>query len=114
MLALVTQLRRRGPEMMIVAFVASMAVPIDLAATAPRSAFVDCLRKAATDAKAQKVALDNFEAFARTQCAAPEEALKKAVMAIDLKNGISRKDAAENARLELNDYYVGAREHFVD
>jgi hypothetical protein len=99
--------------MMIVAFVALMAAPIDTAAKAPRTAFAECLKQALAEARTQKVAADAFDAFARTQCATTEDALKKAVMAIDVRNGIARKDAADNARQEMDDYYVTARDHLA-
>lgn len=99
---------------MISLVIASMfaAASVDTAASAQRGAFSTCLKEAVARAKSDKLASDAFDSFARAQCAGPEADLSKAVVALDLKNGISRKDAAENARLELDDYFVVALERY--
>lgn len=90
----------------------SAAAFADTAASAQRAAFSDCLKQSITAAKASKIAAADFDAFMRAQCANPEADLRKAVMALDMKNGISRKDAAENAEFELNDYFVVTAERY--
>jgi hypothetical protein len=99
---------------MLIMAIASMfaAASVDTAASAQRAAFSNCLKQAIASAKASKISVDAFDAYARGQCAAPEADLRKAVMSIDMKNGISRKDAAENAQFELNDYFVSTAERY--
>ncbi len=99
---------------MVLTIIAALfaAAPIDLAASAPRAAFAACLKQAVSQAKSSKVAVDAFDAFVRGQCAASEADLRKAVIAIDVKNGVSRKDANENAELELEDYFLMTLERY--
>lgn len=99
---------------MIMVAIASMFATayVDTAASAQRAAFSTCLKEAVAKAKSAKVELESFNAFAKSQCAAQEADLRKAVMALDIKNGISRKDAAENADFELNDYFVSTAERY--
>jgi hypothetical protein len=96
--------------MSIAAFAA--AATADLAAGSQREALSACLKEAIFKAKTDKVAADGFEAFARAHCATYEADLRKAVIALDIKNGISRKDAAANATLELNDYFLSAADRY--
>lgn len=94
--------------------IASMlaAASADTAASAQRSSLSNCLKQSVDRAKSEKVAVDAFEAYMHSQCAAPEGELRKAVIAIDVKNGISRKDAAENAELDVGDYFVATAERY--
>ena len=98
--------------MMMVIAALFAAASADTAASAQRSAFSKCLKESVAKAKSDKVALGAFEAFARSHCSAQEAALRKAVVALDMKNGISRKDANENAEFELDDYFVGTVERY--
>ena len=98
--------------MMAIAAILSLATA-DTAASAQRSAFSKCLKESIEKAKSAKVAAEAFDAFARAHCAAPEAALRKTVVAFDMKNGISRKDANENATFELDDYFLGTTERYV-
>ena len=99
--------------MMMIALAAVLAVAAaDTAASAQRSAFSKCLKESVAKAKSAKVGLDAFEAFARTHCAEPEAALRKTVVALDTRNGISRRDANENATLEVDDYLFGTVERY--
>lgn len=100
--------------MMIMVALASMLATTyaDTAASAQRAAFSTCLKEAIANAKSANVGLEAFNAFAKTQCAAQEAALRKAVMALDMKNGISRKDATDNADFEMNDYFVTTAERY--
>ena len=84
----------------------------DLAASVPREAFATCLKQAVSQAKSSKIAVNAFDAFVRGQCAASEADLRKAVIALDIKNGVSRKDANENADLELEDYFLMTLERY--
>ena len=95
---------------MISVMVASAVYLVALQASvnAPRNAFADCLKQATQKAQSEKVAADAFEAYAKGQCAGQVESFKKAVVSFDVKNGISRKEAAENADLQVEDYMIGS------
>lgn len=99
--------------MIIVAIASMFAVAsVDTAASAQRSALSKCLKESVAKAKSAKVEVGAFDAYMRSQCAAQEADLRKAVIAIDVKNGISRKDAAENADLDVGDYFVSTGERY--
>lgn len=99
--------------MIIVAIASMFAVAtVDTAASAQRSALSKCLKESVAKAKSAKVEVGAFDAYMRSQCAAQEADLRKAVIAIDVKNGISRKDAAENADMDVGDYFVSTGERY--
>ena len=100
---------------MIILTVATLlaAAPLDTAASTQRSALSSCLKETLAKAKSEKVGTGDFEALMRSRCAEQEAKLREAVMAIDIKNGISRKDAAENAQMDVDDYYVGTGERYA-
>ena len=64
---------------------------------APRDAFKACLKQGDAKAKSEKVAADGYDAYLRNACSAQTSSLRSALIAFDLKNGISRKSAAEGA-----------------
>ena len=99
---------------MIILTIASMfaAASLDTAASSQRSALSKCLKESIANAKSAKVEVGAFEAYMRSQCSSPEADLRRAVIAIDVKNGISRRDAAENARLDVDDYFRSTAERY--
>ena len=81
-------------------------------ADAARKAFTQCLREAVDKAASQKVPATGFEAFVRTNCDASASSLKSAMIAFDVKNKVSRKQAMSDAQLQVDDYYVGALDRY--
>ena len=75
---------------------ASISVPTD--------AFRGCLREAAAKAKGEKVGGDAIEAYLRSACTAQMGSLKEALIAFRLKNGMTRKAAASDADMTVDDY----------
>ena len=99
--------------MIILTITATLALAsADLAASAERSALSTCLKASVESAKAAKIEPTAFDAYMHSQCASQEDGLRKAVIAIDVKNGISRKDATENADLDVGDYFAGTAERY--
>lgn len=82
------------------------------AATAARTAFVECLRSAAAEAKKSNIAVDGFIPHLRTTCEAQGSKLKAVLIAFDVKNGIGRKQAAGDADLQLEDFYATQEEKY--
>lgn len=97
--------------MLALTFFAFLAAA-DTSASAQREALSTCLKQAIEKGRADKVGVEGFPALSRDHCAGPEADLRKTVMALDMKNGISRKDAAENAKLEIDDYFLVSAERF--
>jgi hypothetical protein len=72
--------------------------------TAPTTAFRSCLREAAAKAKTDKVTGDGIEAYLRNACTGSMGSLKEALIEFRLKNGMTRKAAASDAEMTVNDY----------
>ena len=82
------------------------------AIAAPRTAFTACLKQADSKATSQKVAGDAYEAFVRTTCSAQLGTLRSAMVNFNVKNGMSRKDAATDADLMIDDYLASSIDHY--
>ena len=74
-----------------------------------RSVFVACLKQAAGAANPSEVKAETFADFAKRHCAAQQQALMDAMIAFDLRNGVSRKSAADGAELAVDDYMETAK-----
>ena len=85
-----------GSALYMIAMQASMA--------APTNAFKDCLKATSAKAKSEKVTPANYEAYARSACSAQLSGLTSAITSFNVKNGMKRKDAADDAELTAGDY----------
>ena len=94
-----------------VGVVAGMTI-LQAAIAAPRQAFTDCLKSASLQAAAQKVAADQYSAFASQQCSAQGAAFKSALVAFDVKNGVKRAQANSDAQLQVDDYLLMSTEKY--
>ena len=72
--------------------------------TAPTETFRACLREAVNKAGKDKVTGDAYEAYARNACSVEMSALKSAVVAFRMKNGMSKKAAGDDAEMTVDDY----------
>ena len=91
----------------MIAFMVASAinlVALQASISAPTTAFRGCLRDAATKAKTEKVPGDGIEAYLRSACTGQMGTLKDALIAFRMKNGMSRKDAASDASMTVDDY----------
>jgi hypothetical protein len=77
--------------------------------TAPTNAFRSCLREAATKAKSEKVAV---EAYLKTACTGQMGSLKDALVSFRMKNGMSRKAAASDAEMTVDDYVATPADNY--
>lgn len=96
-----------------VALAAPSAAPNQAGIDNSRRALVACLKQVASSAKAGEVTTDGFAAFAKTRCAAEEDAFSAAMISFDVKNGVSRKSAGEGAQMALDDYVETAKNNFT-
>jgi hypothetical protein len=71
-----------------------------------RHDFVQCLKTAAAQAKAQKIGTDGFQAFAQTTCAASEAPFKASLVSANVSHGMSKRESAADAAAQVNDYYL--------
>jgi hypothetical protein len=72
--------------------------------TAPTTAFRGCLHDATAKAATDKVAADGIEAYLRTACTVQLTTLKEALVGFRMKNGMTRKAAADDAEMTIDDY----------
>jgi hypothetical protein len=79
---------------------------------APTDAFRGCLREAATKAKGEKVSGDAIEAYLRNACTAQMGTLKDALVAFRMKNGMTRKAAASDADMTVDDYVATPADNY--
>jgi len=82
------------------------------AINAPRDAFRECTRAAATKARSENVGGDDFEAYMRNSCSVQIGALRSAVQAFNIKNGMAKKAAAADADLTVEDYAASPIEQY--
>lgn len=96
---------------MILSVIAA-AMMLMQAATADRSAYVSCLKDAVTTAKSANVGVDGFKDYAHKACASVEQGFKAKLVSFNVKNGMSKKAAAEDADVQLEDYVYTAEERY--
>ena len=87
---------------------AMQAAPV----AAERSAFANCVKKAADGAKQSKVSIDGFTAHLQQACSAESDKFKTKLVAFDVRNGVKRTQASEDADLQLEDYYAAQEERY--
>ena len=99
---------------MIALLGASALVLIALQATiaAPTSAFRGCLHDAAAKATSEKVAADTIETYLRNACTVQMGSLKEALVGFRVKNGMSKKQAAADAEMTIEDYVASPADNY--
>ena len=80
--------------------------------TAPTDSFRGCLREAVNKAKTDKVPGDGIEAYLKNACSAQMGTLKDALVAFRMKNGMSRKAAASDADMTVDDYVATPSDNY--
>ena len=71
---------------------------------APTTAFRGCLHDAAAKATSEKVSADTIETYLRNACTVQMGGLKDALVAFRIKNGMTKKAAADDAEMTIDDY----------
>ncbi|MCL6682973.1 hypothetical protein [Sphingomonas alba] len=79
----------------------------------PRDDYANCLHKIQSQAEAQKVAPDQYSAFAKQQCSSQGATFKAALVAFDTKNGVKRDRASSDADMQLDDYVASSQEKYA-
>ena len=79
-------------------------VALQAGINAPTEAFRGCLREASAKAEKEKVGADAIESYLRTSCSVQMDSLRAAVIAFRVKNGMTKKVAAEDATMTVDDY----------
>jgi hypothetical protein len=70
-----------------------------------RHDFSDCLKQASAQARNQKVGIDGFVAFVRSNCATAESPFQASLVSANVSHGMSKKAAANDAASQIDDYY---------
>jgi len=82
------------------------------AINAPRTEFTTCLKQASSKATGEKVGGDAFEAFVRNTCSAQLDGLRSALVGFNVKNGMARKAATDDANMTIDDYLGSSIDHY--
>jgi hypothetical protein len=85
---------------------------LQAAINAPTQAFRTCLREASTKATSEKVTGDKIEDYLRSACTGQMGTLKDALVAFRLKNGMSKKAAADDAQMTIDDYVATPADNY--
>jgi hypothetical protein len=89
-----------------------MLAALQASITAPTSAFRDCLHDAADKATGEKVSGDTIETYLRSACTVQMGTLKDALVAFRVKNGMSKKAAADDAQMTIDDYVATPADNY--
>jgi len=79
---------------------------------ADRSAYVSCLKDAVANAKGASVTADGFKDYAHKTCASVADGFRAKLVSFNVKNGMSKKAAADDAQVQLDDYVYSAEERY--
>lgn len=79
-----------------------------------RAVFTKCLREHLKKELEAKVGEAEFELGLKSACESEREAFRTAVTASNRSSGDSPVDAAENAEMQIEDYYANFTEKFQD
>jgi hypothetical protein len=77
-----------------------------------RDNYIACLETAEKAAQTQKLAADALDGHLRLTCASAEAQLTSALIAFDVKNKVARKQAAADAKLQIDDFISGMVERY--
>jgi hypothetical protein len=83
---------------------ALILVALQASIAGPTTTFRGCLHDAADKATTEKVSADTIETYLRGACTVQMGALKDAIVAFRTKNGMSKKAAADDAEMTIDDY----------
>jgi hypothetical protein len=96
----------------MIALVIAAAMVMQAGSADVRGAYVSCLKDAVASAKGASVGVDGFKDYAHKTCSAVADDLKSKLVTFNVKNGMSKKAAASDAELQLDDYVYTAEERY--
>lgn len=96
----------------MIATMIAAAVMVQAGSADDRKAYVSCLSDAVASAKSANVGVDGFKDYAHKTCATIEQSFKSKLVSFNVKNGMSKKTAADDAALQLDDYVYTAEERY--
>src|SRR5690349_18920171 len=97
---------------LVISSVIVLAAVQTAAANGARDSLRTCVKSAMTQAKSDKLTVDAFKTFARSQCASQEQGFSAAMWAFDSKNKVSKKQSAEDAQLQIEDIVATASDRY--
>src|SRR4249919_2404245 len=77
-----------------------------------RDAYLACLKTNFEAAGKQKMPPASFEAFLRQNCATVETSFEASLVAFDVKNKVSRKQATSDAKAQVDDFVTSSVERY--
>ena len=79
----------------------------------PRRNYGACLNKFMQAKISEKMDGPTFTAAAKAACTAQETAFRQSLISYDLKMGIKRREAEENASMQVDDYLTNTTENYL-
>lgn len=79
---------------------------------APTTAFRGCLHDTANKATTDKVSADTIETYLRNACTVQMGTLKEVLVAFRIKNGMTKKAAADDAEMTIDDYVSTSADNY--
>jgi hypothetical protein len=77
-----------------------------------RQEYVTCLNNAVASAKTSNIGVDGFKDYAHKTCATVEDGFKARLVSFNVKNGMSKKAASDDAQIQLEDYMYTYEEKY--
>jgi len=99
----------------MIALVSASAIALSLlqaSVAAPTDSFRGCLREAAAKATSEKVGGDKIEDYLKGACTAQMGTLRDALIAFRIKTGMTRKAAAADADMTVDDYIATPADNY--
>jgi hypothetical protein len=87
-------------------------VALQASIAAPTKDFRGCLHDAAAKATSEKVSADTIEDYLRNACTAQMGSLKDALVQFRIKNGMTKKAAADDAQMTIDDYVATPADNY--
>jgi hypothetical protein len=97
---------------LVMSSVLVVAAAQSAAVNTARDGLRNCFKTAIEQAKAEKVAKDGFQPFAKSHCTTQANSFMAAVWAFDAKNKVSKKQSNADAELQIEDFLFTADEKF--
>jgi hypothetical protein len=83
---------------------ALMLAGLQASTTAATTSFRGCLHETVAKATSEKVSADTIETYLRDACTVQMGSLKQALVDFGIKNGMSRREAASDAQMTIDNY----------
>jgi len=93
---------------------AAAAAPNPATIDQPRKNFVACIKQFEAKSRSEKIVPDGYSDALKAACTAESQKLTNALIAYDVAMGTKRTTAANNAAMDVDDYWLTSEERYKD